>query len=295
MDTEVTAELFVDGRLARRERAAGAPLAVRLARRAAAALRAPGAARAGALLSFAALPAALLALWHVAAEREWISSLILPSPELVLGTARELWRDGTIQQNLLVSAGRVARGFGIGATVGLALGTAFGLSATLRAWVQPTVLGAHQVNVMAWIPLLILVFGIDEALKTAAIAYASVLPVTVNTAKGIAGIPPRWLELARVHQLRRHEVLFRIAIPAALPSLFTGLRSGLGVAWMSLVAVEMVASSEGVGYLVVWGRQLFQLDLVLAAILVIGAVGLGMDLALGTVERRLHRWHRAAF
>ncbi len=213
----------------------------------------------------------------------------------MLRTLRELWGDGTLAAHLAASAARVARGFGIGATVGLALGTALGVSATFRAWVQPTLLAVHQVNIIAWIPLLVLALGIDEALKTAAIAYASVLPVAVNTARGIAGVPAPWLELGRAHQLRRHEIVARIAIPAALPSLFTGLRSGLGAAWISLVAVEMVASSEGVGFMVVWGRQLFQLELVLAAIVVIGSVGLGLDLALSAIERRLRQWQRAAF
>jgi sulfonate transport system permease protein len=263
--------------------------------RLAAPLRTPAAARAAGILSAAALPAALIAAWQLCADRGWISALVLPPPGAVLGTLRDLAADGTLRASLAVSALRVARGFGIGAAVGLTLGTAFGTSALLRAWVQPTVLAAHQVNLMAWIPLLILVFGIDEALKTAAIAYASVLPVMINVAKGIAAIPTAWFELARVHQLRRREVLWRIAVPAALPALFTGLRSGLGAAWMSLVAVEMVASSEGVGFMVVWGRQLFQLDLVLAAIVVIGAVGLGLDLALSALDRRLRRWQRAAF
>jgi sulfonate transport system permease protein len=257
--------------------------------------RPPRLARAAPILAAAALPVALLALWRLAAAREWVSPLVLPPPAVVGQTLRELWGDGTIPSSLAVSAGRVARGFGLGGAIGLTLGTALGLSSTFRAWVQPTVLAVYQVNVMAWIPLLILVFGIDEELKTAAIAYATVLPITINTAKGIAGIPPGWLELARVHELRRHEVAWRIALPAALPSLFTGLRSGLGAAWMSLVVVEMVASSEGVGFLVVWGRQLFQLDVVLAAIVVIGLTGLALDLALSAVERRLRLWHRAAF
>jgi sulfonate transport system permease protein len=296
MDSQVTAELLLDrefGRSApatRRE----SPL-LRLARHGAEMLRTPTVARAGAVLAGAALPATLLALWQLTAEREWVSPLILPPPAVVWQTLRDLWGDGTIQSHLAASAARVARGFGIGAAIGLMLGVAFGLSPAFRIYVQPTVLAAHQVNVMAWIPMLILVFGIDEPLKIAAIAYASVLPITLNTAKGIAGIPLEWLELARVHQLRRHEVIWRIAVPASLPSLFTGLRSGLGSAWMSLVVVEMVASSEGVGFMVVWGRQLFQLDVVMAAIAVIGVVGLSLDLVLSAVERRMRLWQRTAF
>jgi sulfonate transport system permease protein len=297
MESNVTAELLLDRKFVRTS--SGTPPHARplqrFAQRAAVTLRRPAVAGAGRVLTAVLLPVALLALWRLAAVREWVSPLILPAPGVVWQTLRELWGDGTIQSHVAVSAGRVARGFGIGAAVGLLLGTALGLSAAFRAWVQPTVLAVYQVNVMAWIPLMLLVFGIDEPLKIAVIAYATVLPIAINAARGIAGIPGKWFELARVHQLRRHEVVWRIAIPAALPSLFTGLRSGLGSAWMSLVVVEMIASSEGVGFLVVWGRQLFQLDLVMAAIVVIGGVGLAFDLVLSAAERRLGRWQRAAF
>jgi sulfonate transport system permease protein len=296
MDTEVTAGLLLDRTYDRH--AAAAPTQRRLLRLAGSAsslLRRPAVARVGVVVTAAILPATLLALWQLIAEREWVSPLILPPPAVVGQTLRDLWRDGTILSHLAVSAARVARGFGFGAAIGLAFGAAFGFSRTFRAWVQPTVLAVYQVNVMAWIPVLILIFGIDEPLKTAAITYATALPVTLNTAKGIAGIPAKWFELARVHQLRRHEVIWKIAIPAALPALFTGLRGGLGAAWMSLVLVELVASSEGVGFMIVWGRQLFQLDVVLAAIVVTGVVGLALDLVLSATERRLQAWHRTAF
>jgi len=295
MDSDLTVVSLLDAEL--KDQAIAAQRedpAARAWRRLGAALRRPELARAGTIVAAAIFPVTLVALWQLVAEREWVSPLILPPPALVAQTLRELWGDGTIQTNLAVSAARVARGFGTGAAAGLVLGTALGLSRTFRAYVEPTVLAVYQVNVMAWIPLLILVVGIDEPLKTAAIAYATVLPVTLNTANGIAGIPGKWFELARVHQLRRHEVVWKIAVPAALPSLFTGLRSGLAAAWMSLVVVELVASSEGVGFMVVWGRQLFQLDVVLAAIVVIGTVGLALDLVLSAAERRLRVWHRAA-
>lgn len=296
MDTDVTIISIIDADVeAPAPGARRTPAATRAWRRLSAAGRRPELARAGRVVAAVALPAALLALWQLVAEREWVSPLVLPPPALVAQTLRELWTDGTIVAHLAVSAVRVAKGFGLGASAGLVLGTALGLSRSFRAYVEPTVLAVYQVNVMAWIPLLILLVGIDEPLKTAAIAYATLLPVTVNVANGIAGIPARWFELARVHQLRRHEVVFRIALPATVPSLFAGLRSGLGQAWMSLVVAELVASSEGVGFMVVWGRQLFQLDVVIAAIVVIGVVGLALDLVLSAAERRLHGWHRAAF
>ncbi|MGC3997700.1 MAG: ABC transporter permease [Anaeromyxobacter sp.] len=242
-----------------------------------------------------ALPLALLGAWHLSAAHGWVSPLILPPPADVLATFLDCWRDGTISGHLAVSSVRVMRGFGYGAGAGLLLGGALGACPALRAYVRPTLMAVYQVNAMAWLPLLILVFGIDEPLKTAVITLATLLPVTANTMQALAAIPERWLELARVHGLGRLATLRRVVVPAALPALFTGLRGGLAAAWQSLVIVELVASSEGIGFMVVWGRQLFQLDVVLVAIVLIGAVGLALDLVLSTLDRRLHLWQRAAW
>jgi sulfonate transport system permease protein len=246
------------------------------------------------LLAAAALPGALLLLWQLSAARGWVSELVLPPAALVWSTFRSLWADGAIQAHVWVSTVRVAKGFLVGASGGLAAGTLLGLSASARAYLLPTLTAVLQVNILACVPLFILLFGVDEALKVAVVAWATLLPVTLNALKGFDAIPGRWLELARVYQLRPWEVVLRVATPAALPTLFVGLRTGLAAAWASLVMVELIASSEGVGYLVVWGRQLFQLDLVLAAIVLIGALGLGLDLVLRLVERRLRAAHLAA-
>jgi sulfonate transport system permease protein len=237
------------------------------------------------------LPLGLLGLWHLSAQQGWASELVLPPPSLVWSSAKDLWREGAIQTHVWVSSTRVAKGFLIGATGGLALGTFLGLFAGARAYVLPTLTAAFQVNVLAWVPFFILLVGIDEGLKVTVVAWATLMPVTLNALKGVEAIPPRWLELARVYQLRPWEIVLRVATPAALPTLFTGLRTGLASAWMSLVMVELVASSEGVGYLVVWGRQLFQLDIVMAAIVLIGALGLGLDLVLRLIERRIRGAH----
>jgi len=246
------------------------------------------------VLAGASFPALVLWLWHLSAKRAWVSPLVLPPPSLVLQSFRETWADGTIRTNLTVSGIRVAKGFSAGAGIGLMLGVFLGLSKFFRTYVQPTFQGLAQVNLLAWVPLLILVFGIDEPLKIAAITWATLLPITIITAQGIAGIPTKWFELAHIYELTRLQVLWHVAIPAALPTLFTAIRSGLGAAWASLVVVELIASSEGIGFMVVWGRQLFQLDLVLVAIVLIGAVGLTLDLVLKGIELRLRRWQPAA-
>jgi sulfonate transport system permease protein len=183
----------------------------------------------------------------------------------------------------------------IGITVGLALGLGMGLSRTVKAYVAPTFNVMAQFPVLGWIPLLIIFAGIDEALKIAAISIAVVVPVAVNTLKGIANIPRALFEVARVYRLTGSQVVLRVVLPAAAPSLFNGLRQAVMQAWLTLVFVELLASSEGIGYLMVWGRQLAQLDLVVVGMLVIGLVGVALDVALRQVEAYLQRWRHSAF
>lgn len=239
------------------------------------------------------LPAVVLAVWHVTSSREWVSPLVLPTPATVWETFKGLYQDGTIRQNLTVSAWRILKGFAVGAFAGTVLGAALGASKKLAAYVSPVFFALTQVNVIAWVPLFILVFGIDEPLKIAIITWSSGLPVAIIVMKGIADIPRKWFELARVQELSRARIARWILLPAMVPVLFTGLRSGLGAAWISLIVVELIASSEGIGFMVVWGRQLFQLDVVMVAILIIGTIGGLLDTSLKLVESKLGRWRQA--
>jgi sulfonate transport system permease protein len=122
-----------------------------------------------------------------------------------------------------------------------------------------------------------------------------VVPVAINALKGIANIPRSLFEVSRVYQFTWWQVIQRVVLPSAAPSLFNGLRQGVMQAWLSLVFVELLVSSEGIGYLMVWGRQLAQIDLVIVAMLVIGAVGIALELVLRWIESRLQGWRRAAF
>ena len=241
------------------------------------------------------LPALIVLLWWVAAERRWVPEQLLPAPALVWQTLRELWASGDLRSHLTFSASRVAWSLLIGGSAGLLLGFAMGLSRTLRAYLYPSFNVLAQFPVLGWVPLLIIFAGIDEALKISAISIAVVVPVTINTLKGIANIPRPLLEVSTVYRFSPLQVLWRVVLPAAVPSLFTGLRQAVMQAWLSLVFVELLASSEGIGYLIVWGRQLSQPDLVVAGMVVIGTVGVGLDLALRWLESRLQGWRQSAF
>ena len=167
-----------------------------------------------------------------------------------------------------------------------------GLSPTLRDYVYPTFKAFSQVPVLGWLPLLMLLVGIDEALKVILIAKAAFVPVALNTYKGIGSVPVRYLEVARVLQLTRWQTLVRVVLPAAAAPVWNGVRYGLTHAWLALVVVELLASSEGIGFLIVYGRQLFQLDVVLASVLAVGIVGFAIDKLLSLAEAWLLRWRK---
>src|SRR6185295_13577596 len=219
---------------------------------------------------------------------------ILPAPRLVAQTLAELVASGELLVNTGISLARVAAGFLAGALLGLGLGAAMGLSRRVEQYVHPLFNALNQVPVLGWLPLAMMIFGIGESLKVVIIAQASLVPIAINVFEGIRRVPRQYVDVARVFEFSRAQFLRKVVFPATVPSLFVGLRYGLTLAWLSLVTVELLASSEGLGFLIVWGRQLFQLDLVLAAILSVGVVGLALDQGLAKLEARLLHWRPTA-
>ncbi len=241
------------------------------------------------------LPLAVLAAWALAAHFEWIAPQVLPAPQAVALTFKDALLSGELWANLQVSLLRVLAGFSAGLAGGLLLGAAMGLSPTAKDYLYPTFKAFAQVPVLGWLPLLMLLVGIDEALKVILIGKAALVPIALNTYKGIQGVPTRHIELARVLKFTRWQLLSKVVFPAALAPVWNGVRYGLTHAWLALVVVELLASSEGLGYMIVYGRQLFQLDVVLAAVAVVGAVGYLLDKLLALAERRLLAWRKEAF
>lgn len=244
-------------------------------------------------LSGAALPVLIGALWWYATQRQWMSPQILPAPGLVWRTALELAADNLFAQ-LATSLARLACGFAAGVLGGVLLGAWMGASQRADRALAPLFYALAQIPTLAWLPLLMVVLGIGETLKIALIFKAVLVPVAIHTQLGVRGVPPRLREIAAVARLSRGATLRRLIVPAALPPFMTGLRIALAQGWLTLIAVELLASSEGIGYLMVWGRQMFQLDIVFVCIAVIGLTGFAMDHALGRIEHRLVHWPRGA-
>jgi sulfonate transport system permease protein len=239
------------------------------------------------------VPMGLLLIWDGLSWLNLLPQQILPPPDTVRAALLAAWQDGSLPQDILVSLGRVAKGFATGTVAGVIVGIGFGLSPAVRRSIEPLFLGLAQIPILAWLPILILLAGLGDAPKVIAIAWAAFVPVVLNTAQGIRDVPPALVELGRVVVLKPGAMLSTIILPAAVPQIFTGLREGLANGWQTLVAVELVGSFSGLGYMMAYGRQLFQLDVVLAAVVVVGAIGFTLHLLLAAVERRLLRWRVA--
>jgi sulfonate transport system permease protein len=241
------------------------------------------------------LPLFLFAIWQYVVEHHWLAEQILPPPSLVWQSFVDLWQNGDLGANLAISLARLGWSLLIGGSAGLLLGLAMGISKSAKAYLYPSFEVVSQFPVVGWIPLLIIFAGIGEELKISAISIAVVVPIAVNTYKGIDNIPRTLLEVANVYRFNFSQTVYRIVLPAASASIFNGIRQGVMQAWLALVFVELLASSEGIGYLMVWGRQLLQLDIVIVGMLVIGTVGVALDQLLRWIESRLQGWRRQAF
>ncbi|WP_180031883.1 MULTISPECIES: ABC transporter permease [unclassified Acinetobacter] len=238
-------------------------------------------------------PIALLYLWHVSVEQNWVNPLLLPAPELVWVALKDLYQTGELWSNLSVSLSRIGYGFSAGIVLALILGLTMGLSRRAEAYIWPTFKAINLVPVIGWIPLLILLVGIDEALKIILIAKAALVPMTINVFKGVRNIPQQLTEVAEVYQLSTWSRFKNVVLPGAFISFIGGLRLSLASSWGALVAVELLASSEGIGYVMVYGRQIFQLDVVMATVVVIGLVGFGFDVIIRLIQKQFRGWDQA--
>lgn len=235
------------------------------------------------------LPALLLGLLELAARNGWVETRLLPPPSEIGAT---LWQlaQGDLWSHIGASLARVGIGFAIGSVLGLAVAVLVGLNRTVEDLLDPTFQALRNVPSLAWVPLLLLWFGIDETPKITMIALGAFFPVYLNVVCGLQNVDRKLIEVGEIHGLGKFELARRILLPASLPSVFTGLRTALGLAWMFLVAAELIAASKGLGYLLSDGRETSRPDLVIAAIFLIALLGKISDSVLAAVEVRGLYW-----
>ncbi|MGF6239462.1 sulfonate transport system permease protein [Paraburkholderia sp. GAS38] len=239
-----------------------------------------------------ALPVALLALIEVLVRTNVVPDHLLPAPSTI---AQTLWQMGATRlgRHIAASTLRVAVGFGIGAALALVLGAAMGLSRRLDALLEPCFQALRSIPSLAWVPVLLLWMGIDEAPKITLIAIGAFFPVHLSVVAGIRGVDRKLVELGAIYRLKPVALFTRILLPAALPQIFTGLRTGLSLAWMFMVAAELIAATRGLGYMLSDGRETGRPDLVFGAIILLAVLGKLSDGAMRWLEHRVLNWRDA--
>lgn len=234
-------------------------------------------------------PLLLLVSLEAVVRLGWVPSHLLPAPSDLVIT---LWHLGTevVGAHVLASTTRVAVGFGIGASLALVIGAAVGLKRPLEHLLDPSFQALRAIPSLAWVPLLLLWLGIDEAPKIVLIAIGAFFPVYLGVSAGLRDVDRKLVEVARMAGLSSAALARRVLLPAALPSIMTGVRNGLSLAWMFMVAAELIAATKGLGYLLTDGRETGRADLVLSAIVLLAVLGKLSDSALRWWERRLLAW-----
>jgi len=237
-----------------------------------------------------AMPAVLILAWMAITQTQWLPEQLLVSPLNVMQAAAELAESGELQEHLSKSLGRLLIGFSSGAFLGLSFGILMGLSRSFEAYCLPLFNGIRQVPSIAFIPMLILIFGIEETFKIIIVAKAAFFPVALASYDSVRGLPKPFFEVAKVYQCPVLPLLRNVVIPATVPQILTGLRLSLSRSWMVLVAAELLAADSGIGQMMEWGRQMFRMDIVVVGVFITGLIGFGLDRGFKLIESRLVRW-----
>lgn len=239
------------------------------------------------------LPAVILAAWIYTTTFTQIPAGILPGIPRVWKAFLDMTVSGQLQSDLVVSLIRVLKGFAVSAVLGITLGSLIGMFRPVREMLLPFITVVRQIPMIAWIPLIILWCGIGELSKVVIIVLAAFFPVLVNTESGIAGTLESFLEVAKLYKLNPWKTFTKVYLPHALPQILVGLRLGLGVSWMAVVAAELIAAVSGIGYRMSNARSLMRPDIVIVCMLVVGLVGILMDKVIGLIFGAFTPWKKA--
>lgn len=245
-------------------------------------------------LSRLTVPTVLLLLWQ--AVSVWVlndsTRALLPPPTDVAAAAWQLAVSGELLRHLYDSLRREFVAF-LWALTAIALGIAMGWWGRVNRQLDPLVEILRPIPPLAWIPLSILWFGVGDTQNEFIIFLGIFFPILLNTISGVKGVEPNLVRAAQCFGADEAAVLRRVVLRAALPQIVTGVRIGLGVGWMALVAAELVGANSGVGFMINDARSLLRTDIVIVGMIAIGLVGLALDLLIRELSRRALPWSRS--
>jgi len=236
------------------------------------------------------LPIILILAWELLSRIGVFPACQLPAPTTIIATIREMAQDGTLWGHIGITTYRVFAGFFIGTVAAVILGSLVGFYKKVEQLFDPMIQAFRSIPSLAWVPLFILWMGIGEPSKVTMIAIGVFFPVYLNIVSGIIGVDRKLIEVGKIYGLNPFQLIRRIILPASLPSFLVGLRSGLGLGWMFVVAAELMGASEGLGYLLVLGQNTLSPETIIASIILFAVIGKLSDWILKMIEKRALHW-----
>lgn len=246
--------------------------------------------RAAELALTIAAPAILLAIWEVLSRTETIDPLFWPPPSSLWETTKTLFTEKDLLGDIRISLFRILGGFVIGTIPGVALGLAMGLFWPVRVFFMPLAAAIYAVPKIAILPLMIIAFGIGETSKLMIVAISIFFLVALNTMSGVLEIDPSFRDVARNLGASRWELFWTVALPGALPAIFTGMRLSLGFALIVIVGTEFLAAKEGIGYLIWQSYQTLRMQQMFVGLVITGIMGWALTLLLNGIEHLVMPW-----
>jgi ABC-type nitrate/sulfonate/bicarbonate transport system permease component len=240
------------------------------------------------------LVGAVLLLWQCASAFGWVDSVMVPRVTTVLATWWSDFANGEIPSQLVPTLGRIALGLALAIAIGMPLGLLMGVSPLAYRMLEPIMELIRPIPSAAYIPVAILFLGLGDQMKLFVIVLACVFPILLNTYGGVIGVDAVLIDTGRTLGTPRFAILRKIVFPASLPSVLTGVRISLGIAFIVAVTSEMIAGNNGLGYFIIDRQLSYHVAEVFAGILTLGVMGFAMNLIFLKVERYLLRWRAAA-
>lgn len=237
------------------------------------------------------VPLTLLLLWQAASQFGLLADQTMPAPTAV---AKAFWRiakSGELLRDIKISTWRAFVGFAIGGGVGFILAMLNGLSNLSEKLTDSTLQMVRNIPHLALIPLVILWFGIGEEAKLFLVALGVFFPIYVNTLHGVRSVDRQLLEMGRAYGMSEREIFWHVVFPGALPSIFVGLRYGLGIMWLTLIVAETISASSGIGFMAMNAREFMMVDVVIVSILIYAALGKLADSIARLLERTCLSWN----
>ncbi|MBL0169936.1 MAG: ABC transporter permease [Gemmatimonadaceae bacterium] len=232
----------------------------------------------------------LIVVWELVVRTGLRTGLFMPPPSSIVMSLGRMIGNGTLFGHLSATLGRIALGLAVGGSAGLALGLGMGTSRRLRHAMDPVIAALHPIPRLAFFPLLIVIFGIGEYSKVAAVSLGAFFPMLLNTLAGIRGLNPVHLELARCYGANRWQMFTRILVPGSMPLILTGVRLSANVAFHATVGVEMIGSRNGIGSMLWLSWQTFHINQLYALLIVIATIGIVLSLLIRALSARLMPW-----